>query len=714
LLDTGLENPLLADPDLNLGDFNSPSVNGIDLSGITDGKPPPVVEGDDGNLYLSNAYYTPSGWKTDPDFSEPVYYYTQSSELGDVYDWRFDVTEDGRVDQQGSYFTRDQIKEFWEADQGMGYFQQQNPNLDFDTYMAFVSESSDLQRQGFTNAANGAEYDALADKYGIQTTYQNDDGDVFQFNGSNYTKTSKVDDSFDAGGLIMSIALSAMTAGAGGYLANLLGPALGISPGVAKTLITSAVQIAKDGEVSLSTAFSLAGANVLPGGTEMITASEIAQDAIDSVVGIILDPNSYKNKDNGTVEVVWNPSGGSDGSDGIVVNVPDYSADPDDESGGDSADGGADSEGGTEGGSDGGSDSDATDDTDSTTDDLGGNDDLDGGDIVGRQIDEAIRREQDPEVRGRLIDEWEKYTGRVWDESVKYPDAAPTPEPEITGYVWDAIEGVWSPVYGDYDPATSGDGVYQQGNEPPTGPPENSGGSFVNGVWVPTTTPTNTTTDTTATTPAKAGDACDLGNNQTGVLNENLECVKPTRPSDSTGGSDSDGDDGDDDDGDDDSDGGDDGDNTGGEQGTAKEGDACTLSDGSAGEIGSDGQCKKKSSTTVTVNVGPTTFSVGPSTWGNTGGGGGKGDDDGDGDGGGEDDGGNQVNFPSGEVGTKGSYTPSWSPLFATNQFRKFNKNRGNNKAMAALQQNANLSAPKADFSQSRLNLFSDLIKDLK
>jgi hypothetical protein len=140
--------------------------------------------------------------------------------------------------------------------------------------------------------------------------------------------------------------------------------------------------------------------------------------------------------------------------------------------------------------------------TPETTDDLGGNDDLDGGDIVGRQIDEAIRREQDPEMRGKLIDEWEKYTGRVWDESVTYPDAVPTPEPEITGHVWDDIEGVWRPVYGDYDP-TTGDGVYQQGNEAPTEPPENSGGSFVNGVWVPNVLNPTVETDSTVETESE-------------------------------------------------------------------------------------------------------------------------------------------------------------------------------------------------------------------
>ena len=75
---TGLE----MDHDLNLGSFNLGNVGGIDLSAITDDKPSPVVQGEDGNMYYSNAYYTPSCWKTDPDFSTPVYYFAQPLELG--------------------------------------------------------------------------------------------------------------------------------------------------------------------------------------------------------------------------------------------------------------------------------------------------------------------------------------------------------------------------------------------------------------------------------------------------------------------------------------------------------------------------------------------------------------------------------------------------------------------------------------------------------
>jgi hypothetical protein len=176
--------------------------------------------------------------------------------------------------------------------------------------------------------------------------------------------------------------------------------------------------------------------------------------------------------------------------------------------------------------------------------------------------------------------------------------------------------------------------------------------------------------DGTDGTGAKAGDACTV-DGKAGTLDDNLNCqVTQTGP---------------------------------------QPGDSCTIG-GKDGKIDENGVCQP------TVNPGPptvtpTTFTVGTSTWGaGPGKGPGNGPEDGPGDGGGDNGGGGKG---GGQVSTKGSYTPSWSPLFATNQFRKFNKNRGNKMAVP-YQQNANLSAPKADFSQSRLNLFSDLIKDLK
>jgi hypothetical protein len=312
LYSSGLE----MDPDLNLGSFNLGNVYGIDLSAITENKPSPVVQGDDGNTYLSNAYYTPSGWKIDPDFSTPVYYFSQPHELGEVYENYFTIQEDGSVQQQGAWRTEEDIKAYWDADQGMGYFKEANPNLDYDTWFSFIKDSSDLTSQGFNEYENPEQYNALVNQYGINTSFQNNDGDVFQWNGSSFTKTVKVDDSFDAGGFIMNLAASAMTAGVASLLAPTLSTALGISNTAANSLINGAVQIAKDGEVDLSTAFNLA----MPGSGEITSAG---QDAIDAVVGEILNPDNYKNVESGgNVEIVWQGHGGTDEIGNPIINLP--------------------------------------------------------------------------------------------------------------------------------------------------------------------------------------------------------------------------------------------------------------------------------------------------------------------------------------------------------------------------------------------------------
>ena len=215
LYKTGFE----IDPDLNLGGFDLGDVYGIDLSGITDSKPSPVVQGEDGNMYLSNAYYTPSGWQIDPDFSTPVYYFHQPLELGDPREIYYDLDPDtGQVTQQGAWRTEEDIRGYWEADQGMGYFKEANPGLEFDTWFSFIKDTSELSAQGLTREENPDEFNFILQNYGFETSFQNDDGDMFQWNGSSFTKTFKVDDSVPIGDMIMSIGIGAMTAG-------VLGPA---------------------------------------------------------------------------------------------------------------------------------------------------------------------------------------------------------------------------------------------------------------------------------------------------------------------------------------------------------------------------------------------------------------------------------------------------------------------------------------------------------
>ena len=202
------------DPNLNLGSFNQSSVNGIDLSAITDTKPDTVIEGEDGNMYRTNPFYTLSGWQTAPDYDTPVYFFHQPLELGGARGNYYELDENGRLDSQfGTWRTEEEIKGYWEADEGMGYFKEANPNLDVDTWFNFIKESSTLSQQGLNRNDNPDEFDALVNQYGINQFFQNPDGDIFEWNGSSFTKTFKVDDSIPVGDMIMSVAIGAMTAG---------------------------------------------------------------------------------------------------------------------------------------------------------------------------------------------------------------------------------------------------------------------------------------------------------------------------------------------------------------------------------------------------------------------------------------------------------------------------------------------------------------------
>ena len=208
-------------------------------------EPPPVIQGEDGNMYLTNAEWSPStGWTTDPDFSTPVYYFTQPLELGGARGNYYDVNEEGIVEQQGFWRTEEEIKGYWDAEQGMGYFKEANPDLDYDTWFSFVKESSALDAQGLNRIDNPEEYNALVDQYGISTEFQNEDGDFFQWNGSGFTKTFKVDDSVPVGDLIMSVAIGAMTGGVlgpGGIFGTSGIAGGGFSGGVATGVIGSTI-----------------------------------------------------------------------------------------------------------------------------------------------------------------------------------------------------------------------------------------------------------------------------------------------------------------------------------------------------------------------------------------------------------------------------------------------------------------------------------------
>jgi hypothetical protein len=206
----------------------------------------------DSEEVVDNARYNDEG--------ERLYYWVPPSELGDV---NTRTPERALYQDTGGYYTEDEIRAAWDADQGMGYLKEQT---DWDNYWGYLTERQDLiddgtifdatgadaagkqNRQDFLNANGGLramggakegvramsqlryegysdyyqsfleqpEQMALMSKYGISPVIENNDGDVFGWNGSSYTKVVKVDDhNYGAvvGGLIKSFVIGAITGG---------------------------------------------------------------------------------------------------------------------------------------------------------------------------------------------------------------------------------------------------------------------------------------------------------------------------------------------------------------------------------------------------------------------------------------------------------------------------------------------------------------------
>jgi len=238
---------------------NSPDTGFLDIDDLFDieNKPPPVVEGSDGQMYSSNPQLTPNGWVTDPDYSTPMYFFHQPIEAGDAREIYAEYSDDRTsATQQGYWRTEEEIRRFWEGEKttenpgqmNMNTFREQHPNMSFETYLAFIKENSALHQQGYTLEDNPEMFSATTDKYGVKTTFTNSDGDVYGWNGSNYTKTYKVDQSFDVGGLVLSLGLGAITGGlmSSGALGTFLKGLSGFQKAAVINGVTTAVQTGGD------------------------------------------------------------------------------------------------------------------------------------------------------------------------------------------------------------------------------------------------------------------------------------------------------------------------------------------------------------------------------------------------------------------------------------------------------------------------------------
>ena len=321
----------------------------------------------------------------------------------------------------------------------------------------------------------------LMDKYGIPAIYQNSDGDTFTFNGSTFTRTNKVDDSFDVGAFVKTVAISALTAGVAGALAPALAGALGsagitVSTATAKGLIGAALSVARGEDIDVATALSLVGGSVLPGGAtvgEIAKSNDVVQDVLDAMVSEITNPENYREEDeNGETTIVWGGHGGTDEIGNPIVNIPDYSPITDKEDGG------------------------AGDSTASSSNSSGTNSSNTGSNTNSQY--EVIRKNDDGIVVRDTTD------GDIWIIQGDYEIGDFVPEDVMI----DAIGG---------DGEVDGDGS----------------NTTIAGTSGTGTTPTPATPTPPAPTPVE-GDACDLGGGDTGVIKDG-KCVATTATLPNTG-----------------------------------------------------------------------------------------------------------------------------------------------------------------------------------
>ena len=269
--------------------------------------------GEDGNIYRKEITVDPDTGEVTREYTnERLYFWTPPQELGEAGNDQ--AALDSAVGGPQGFgaaglYTKDEIQAAWNASEGMGYLKQ---HTTWDKYWSFVEQSTalftDAEYNDMTdgnmttgNWQDSPEYMALLAETGIPTQYINDDGDVFNFNGTTYVKDYKTDDSFDLNSFLKTVAVSALGAGAAAFFAPYLATAVGVSNSAAKTMITAALNIAKDGEIDIGTAFSLVGG---PGGStlgEMASNDDVLAEVIRAITDEITSPDNYGDNN----EVVW-------------------------------------------------------------------------------------------------------------------------------------------------------------------------------------------------------------------------------------------------------------------------------------------------------------------------------------------------------------------------------------------------------------------------
>jgi hypothetical protein len=240
--------------------------------------------GEDGSLYRKEVSISPEGEVSREYTDERLYFWTPPQELGRAPNDPA-AQERAMAGPKGfgaaGLYTEAEIKEAWEADEGMGYLKE---HTDWNSYWNFVQKTTDLftdptyndmtdGNMAVGNFQDSPEYMALLEETGIPTQYINDDGDVFNFNGTTYVKDYKTDDSIGVDvinsaflGIIGSVVAGPLVAGA---LAG-----TGMSAAAAKAASSAIMSLAQDAMTTgdLSFGDALLSAGMAYGGDKLVEA----------------------------------------------------------------------------------------------------------------------------------------------------------------------------------------------------------------------------------------------------------------------------------------------------------------------------------------------------------------------------------------------------------------------------------------------------------
>ena len=318
------------------------------------------------------------------DQGERLYYWVPSGEMNNTTG-SFGTEEDRAnrlLRDKGGYFTEEEIRAAFDADKRMTTLSSQ---VNWDQYWGFLTERQNLidsgqletgldafqdgreakgqaiQDAGGLMAAGGAKeagpglrdlqkdayqdsysdivygetQQALMEKYGIPQTLQLDDGSLYEFNGSSFTKTYAPDKgSFMDTALTVAVA-AVFTGPLAGAIATATGASAAAATAAAAGIVNSATQLAITGDLDVAQALSAAAtgylnpsasANVMSNPNVASLTQQVSDTAFNEVTGsqIIGEITNASVNSGAVVDAISNAVGaaatnaifgGDDGSD---------------------------------------------------------------------------------------------------------------------------------------------------------------------------------------------------------------------------------------------------------------------------------------------------------------------------------------------------------------------------------------------------------------